>query len=177
MTTSSIFLFPSFCCLVLASSFRSNLSRIQIQISPHRPRHRSRFPHDDLHSLSLFQQLLDVPHGNQCRGTRRKHDDILLHRSLLLDPPRGVPLPLVGLVVRFHRFTLFSPIDGFSERLYPFFVDVASEGGKVGLLARGDVSERVVDVDMGFLSEGLELSENVGGNFKVELSGRLPEWR
>jgi hypothetical protein len=173
MTTSSIFLFPSFCCLVLASSFRSNLSRIQI--SPHRPRHRSRFPQDDLHSLSLFQQLFDVPHRDQRRRTRRKHDDILLHRSLLLDPPRGVPLSLVGLVVRFHRLTLFSPIDGLSERFYPFFVDVASEGGKVGLLARGDVSERVVDVDMGFLSEGLELNESVRGDLRIEIPGRLQE--
>jgi hypothetical protein len=94
---------------------------------------------------------------------------------LLLDPPRGVPLSLVGLVVRFHRLTLFSPIDGLSERFYPFFVDVASEGGKVGLLARGDVSERVVDVDMGFLSEGLELNESVRGDLRIEIPGRLQE--
>jgi hypothetical protein len=94
---------------------------------------------------------------------------------LLLDPPRGVPLSLARLVVRFHRFTLFSPIDGFSERFYPFFVDVASESGKVGFLPGGDMSERVVDVDVGFLSEGLELSENVRGNFKIRFSGRLQE--
>lgn len=175
MTTSSIFLFPSFCCLVLASSFRSNLSRFRI--SPYHPKHQSRFPRAGGHSLSLFQQLLDVPHRNQRRRARRKHDDILLHRSLLLDPPRGVPLSLVGLVVRFHRFTLFSPIDGLSERFYPFFVDVASEGGKVGLLAGGDVSERVVDVDVGLLSEGLELNESVRGDLKIEISGRLQEWR
>lgn len=95
---------------------------------------------------------------------------------MLLDPSRGVPLPLARLVVRFHRLTLFSPIDGFSERFYPFFVDVASEGGKVGLLAGGDVSERVVDVDVGLFSEGLELNESVRGGLKIELSGRLQEW-
>jgi hypothetical protein len=39
------------------------------------------------------------------------------------------------------------------------------------------VSERVVDVDVGFLGEGLELNESVRGHLKIELSGRLPEWR
>lgn len=124
----------------------------------------------DADSHSLFQEFLDVPHGDQRRRARTQYDNVLLHLSLLLDP-----LPLFPLAIAFHShshslascliwvtagiiITRLGPIHSLSEGFYPFFVDVRAEGREVGFFTGGEMSEGVVDVCRGFLCYRLDLT-------------------